>query len=111
MEEYICEKCNYKTNIKSRWNAHILTELHITGIKKKRSDYLEPVKCDHCDYKSKNKTMLKTHLLNNHKTQEEREKNFKYYCKMCDFGTFAINTLNVHNNTKKHKQAESYNKK
>ena len=72
-------------------------------------------KCEHCDHKSKNKTMLKTHILNNHKTQEERErereKNFKYYCKMCDFGTFAINTLNVHYNTKKHKQAESYNKK
>jgi hypothetical protein len=102
MNKYICEKCNYKTNITSRWNAHILTELHITGIKKRRSDYLEPMKCEFCDYISKNKTILKTHILNNHKTQEDRKKEFKHYCEICDFGSFTINSLNIHNQTQKH---------
>jgi hypothetical protein len=109
MNKYICEKCNYITNITSRWNAHILTELHITGIKKKRSDYLEAIKCDFCDYKSKNKTILKTHILNNHKSKEERKKEFKYYCEMCDFGSFTINSLNIHKQTKKHIKLEIYN--
>lgn len=110
MNKYVCEKCNYNTTITSRWKAHLLTELHITGTKKKRSDYLEPKKCDFCDYKSKNITILNTHILNNHKTREERKKQFKYYCEICDFGTFTINSLNIHNETKKHIQAEFYNK-
>lgn len=106
MEKYICEKCNYKTNITSRWNAHILTQLHITGIKKKRSDYLEPTKCDFCEYKTKNKTILKTHILNNHKTPEDRKREFTYYCEMCDFGTYTINSLNIHSSSQKHQQVE-----
>jgi hypothetical protein len=42
MNKYICEKCNYKTNITSRWNSHILTELHINGIKKNNHLVLDP---------------------------------------------------------------------
>lgn len=108
--KYICEKCNYKTNIKARWFAHTSTELHKTGIKKKRSDYKEPIKCDFCDYKSKNQTMVNTHILNNHKTKEDRKNSFKYYCEYCDFGTFAIKSLNIHNETNKHKHFTTYNK-
>lgn len=110
MSKYTCEKCNYNTNVETRLKAHLLTELHKTGTKKKRSDYLEPKKCYFCDYKSKNKTILNTHILNNHKTQQERKKEFKYYCEICDFGTFTINSLNIHNKTKKHIQFENYNK-
>ena len=29
--KYICDKCNFKCNIVSRWNKHIITELHIIG--------------------------------------------------------------------------------
>jgi hypothetical protein len=110
INKYICEKCNYKTNIKSRWNAHISTELHKTGIKKKRSDCKEPIKCGFCDYETKNKTILNSHILNNHKTKEERKNEFAHYCACCDFGTFAIKSLNIHNETDKHKHSALFNK-
>jgi len=49
INKYICEKCNFKCNTKARWEAHLNTTLHQTGIKKKRSDYKEPIKCDYCN--------------------------------------------------------------
>ena len=44
------------------------------------------------------------HKLNYHSNKEEREKEFKYYCNYCDYGTFAISFIEKHNNTKKHKR-------
>lgn len=105
MEEYkyICEQCNFKVNTKARWESHLATELHKTGQRKKRSDYKEPMKCAHCDYTSKNKTTLNTHILNYHKTKEDRQKEFRYYCQNCDFGTFSKDIMDKHNDTEKHK--------
>jgi hypothetical protein len=102
-EKYNCEQCKFKCNTKARWNAHINTELHKTGTKKKRSDYKEPTQCEKCEYKTKNRTTLIKHTLNKHATKEEREKQFRYYCKICDFGTFSEDSLLVHENTEKHK--------
>lgn len=101
--KYVCEKCNFKCNTKARWENHIKTELHKTGVRKKRSDYKEPIKCDYCDYKTKNITTMKIHNLNKHSTKEVKEKGFTYYCKICDFGTFFKESIEIHNNTKKHK--------
>jgi hypothetical protein len=103
INNYICEKCNFKTNIKARWEKHIDTELHKTGIRKKRSDCKDPLKCESCEYETKNKTTLLKHKLNNHSTKEERSEKFKYYCKFCDYGTFSIDSFDIHNNTDKHK--------
>lgn len=100
--KYNCIKCNFKTNITARWESHINTELHKTGNRKKRSDCKEPFKCEKCDYETKNKTTLLKHKLNNHSTKEERQNNFKYFCKYCDYGTFSIDSYNLHNETKKH---------
>ena len=107
---YQCEKCNFNCNTKARWEAHINTELHKTGIRKKRSDYKEPLKCELCDYETKNKIGLLKHKLNNHKTLEERKKEFKFYCVYCDFGTFSKDTYNIHTNTEKHKHFLSLSK-
>ena len=46
--------------------------------------------------------MLK-HILNKHSTKDERKEKFKYYCELCDFGTFSKDTMEVHNNSTKHK--------
>lgn len=101
--KYNCNKCNFKCNTKARWTAHINTELHKTGIRKKRSDYKEPHKCEHCEYNTKNITTLKIHILNKHSTKDKREEQFTYYCKNCDYGTFSKDSMDVHNNTEKHK--------
>lgn len=102
--KYNCDSCGFKCNYNSQWKIHIETELHKTGKKKKRSDCKAPLKCDICDYKTKNTITFKKHKLNEHGTKTEREENFKYYCKYCDFGTFSNDTMNIHNNTKKHKK-------
>ena len=100
--KYLCEKCNFKANIKSRWENHIQTELHKTGQKKTRSDCKEPHKCNKCDFTSKNTTNLKQHYLNFHGDLKERESEFKFYCKLCDYGTFSMDLFDKHNNTEKH---------
>ena len=100
--KYVCEKCSFKCNTKARWENHIKTELHKTGVRKKRSDYKEPIKCEQCLYKTKNLTTLKIHKLNHHSAKEDRETNFTYYCKLCDFGSFSSDSMDIHNNTKKH---------
>ncbi len=106
--KYICEKCDYKCNIISRWEKHINTELHITGKKKTRSDYKGDKKCESCDYVGKTLNNLIEHKLNHHSSIEEREKGFKYYCKLCDYGTLTEIIMNNHYNTKKHKRYEEY---
>ena len=101
--KYNCDTCGYHCNMKSSWAKHINTELHKTGKKKRRSDYKEPLTCDKCTYTTKNKTMMITHKLNKHSTKEDRENEFKYYCKMCDFGSFSSDSMKVHNESYKHK--------
>jgi KRAB domain-containing zinc finger protein len=108
--KYNCEKCDYHCNAESSWEIHINTTKHKTGKKKQRCDYKEPYKCPECDYKTKNKTTLSQHKLNEHASKEEREKNFKYYCNMCDFGTFSIDSFEIHKESNKHKKRiKNYN--
>ena len=108
MEEeyrYNCDQCNYKCDAKSKWEIHINTEKHITGKKKKRSDYkVEPYKCEICEYKTRNNALYKQHKLNYHSTKEEREKEFKFYCKSCDYGTISKDIYENHIITEKHKR-------
>ena len=73
--------------------------MHLTGERKKRKDIKEPLKCD---YKTKNIQLLLQHRLNEHGTIIEREKEFKYYCKICDYGTISKDIYERHINTDKH---------
>lgn len=102
--KYCCEQCEYKCKHESEWLKHCNTEKHKTGIRKKRSDCKEPFKCDKCEYKTKNNTTFKLHKLNEHGSLEERAVGFKFYCKICDFGTFSTDIFNNHNNSDKHKK-------
>jgi len=101
--KYNCDKCNFNCNTKARWEAHINTELHKTGQRKKRSDFKDPFKCEDCEYTTKNISIMKIHKLNKHSPKEEREKEFKHYCKFCDYGSFSLDSFNLHINTIKHK--------
>ena len=100
--QYNCEKCNYKTNYKSHYNRHCNTELHKTGkrgAKKNKVSYI----CQICKlYEGSCNTNLKNHILINHKTKEDREKEFPNYCKICDYGTFSKKMFDNHLKTKKH---------
>ena len=102
--KYFCEKCKFGCNVNSRWQRHIITELHINGKKKIRSDCKEPSICLYCNFETKNKQQFNEHYLNYHSTIEERKKEFKYYCNLCDYGTFALSFIENHNNTTKHKR-------
>jgi len=102
--KYICSKCNYKTNIKSSYDKHIKSILHITGKRKARCDKKKDIYiCDKCEYRSTNEYNYKCHYLNNHSSIDEKKRGFKYYCEKCNFGTFIKYCYNLHLNTLKHK--------
>lgn len=100
--KYICEKCNFKCTYQSVWNNHIKSEIHKTGKRKKRIDCKEPKKCEKCEYETKFNMSMKLHILSDHADLETRKKEYKYYCEICDFGTFVEKDIEKHNNTKKH---------
>ena len=101
--KYFCEKCNYGTDIMYSLIQHEETELHKTGIRKKK-----PIKekkyyqCTDCDYKSDNNNNYLTHKLNNHLTKEDIATQIKYYCSCCDFGVFTDSSFDKHNQTVRH---------
>ena len=64
--KYNCEKCNFKCNTKVRWEAHIDTELHKTGQRKKRSDFKDPFKCEDCEYTCSSNSDLEKHIKHQH---------------------------------------------
>lgn len=102
---FVCEKCNYKTNLKSVYDAHCKSVLHQTGKRKIRSDKKADIyNCEKCDYKTYNEHNLKLHVLNNHGTQEDRKTGFIYYCKDCDFGVNVRQLYDRHCETLKHKR-------
>jgi hypothetical protein len=103
MEKFICEKCNFKCKYKSLWEKHILTELHKTGKRKKRSDIKEDYKCNKCEYHTRNIITFKKHKLNVHSDKKTRSEEYKYYCKYCDYGTFSEKLIKNHTETIKHK--------
>ena len=100
--KYICETCKFKCNEKARWTKHIKTSKHINGKRKIRSDYNGPYKCLECKFETNNATYFKQHNLNKHSNQNTRENGFKYYCKICDFGTFSKFLFETHKTLKKH---------
>jgi hypothetical protein len=102
--KYYCDKCNYGTDIYHSLQQHNKTILHNTGKRGNKTSENKIYKCNHCDYVSKEKNNYLTHQLNNHSTKEQREKNFKYYCKACDFGVFTESSMNIHLKTAKHKR-------
>ena len=102
-----CNKCNKTFTSNTHLRIHYNTDLHKTGQRKKRSDFKDPFKCEDCDYTTKNITTMKIHKLNKHSTKEERSKQFTFYCKYCDYGSFSKDSLEIHNNTEKHKHTFS----
>jgi hypothetical protein len=106
--KYNCEYCKYYTDYISLWNKHIETEKHIYGKRKQRSDTKDEHKCLKCSFHSKNFTNYRQHYLNYHGTREERERGFKYYCNICDYGTFSDAFYDKHLETYRHQRLERF---
>ena len=74
--------------------------------KKRRSDYgkkrVSLHKCSVCDYTHVNNMAVKTHYLFNHACEEERKKEYKFYCDFCKFGCMSKHAYDRHKKTKKH---------
>jgi hypothetical protein len=108
--KYMCVNCKFNCNEQSRWKIHITTEKHLTGKRKIRCDYGGPYKCTECEYETPNSTVFKQHGLDEHSSKIKREKEFKFYCKLCDFGNFSQVIFNKHLNTSKHNKLVKNNK-
>lgn len=102
--KYNCLACDFHTNYNSLWERHIATQLHQTGKRKTRVDKKRLDKCPYCDYTSKINTILKQHILIKHSTKKQKQKEFPYYCKKCNYGSFAKPSYERHLLTNKHKQ-------
>lgn len=107
MYKFNCDQCKYYTNYKSKWLEHTATTKHKTGKRKVRSDKKGPVECSECGHKSKTVHEARLHKLNNHSTLDERKTKFKYYCEVCNYGTFTPYSYKRHTHTKKHKHVIS----
>jgi hypothetical protein len=109
-KKYFCETCNFGCDYISIWNQHIETTKHKNNGKLIRTNTKERCnkKCDKCYYIAKHTIGLKIHILTNHSEKEDREKEFTYYCKECDYGTFHSNMFNIHCDTKRHLLKKGY---
>jgi hypothetical protein len=105
--KYYCEKCNYGTDIKNSMALHNNSILHITGTAGKRNvkkkEIKKVYKCENCDYISNNKNNYLVHKLNKHSTKEDRKKEYKFYCELCDFGILSKTSYNKHLDSLTHK--------
>lgn len=103
--EFKCEKCNVIFKHNFILQRHLKTELHKTGHKKPRENRKEKIICDECGFFSTiSEAELFKHKLLYHKSEEERIKEYNYYCKTCKVGFFDIDKFEKHNETKSHKK-------
>lgn len=107
---YNCEKCNFHTNAKSLYEKHLLTGKHKTGQRAERCDKKFTGQCPNCEYHGVTSMNLTMHILNNHSSKEKRENEFKFYCKLCDYGAFAKSLYNKHISSGKHQLVENASK-
>lgn len=64
--------------------------------------------CDHCDdYSTDKKCNLKYHCLSKHALKDERQKQFTYYCALCDVGSFSQICHTNHLNAQNHREKAS----
>ena len=58
--------------------------------------------CKICDRKYGHNTNAKTHYLNNHADIQMRKQYLKYFCNLCNYGSFSVLQYNSHCKTDKH---------
>lgn len=107
MSKYYCEVCKYECKYYSLWIQHKNTIKHNNNGKTVRENKNFCNKsCTKCNYCAKHNEGLRLHYLTKHSNEEEKEKEFTYFCKYCNFGTFKKLLFDLHINTNKHKLIE-----
>ncbi len=104
--KFYCEICNYKCNFLSHYNQHLETIKHKNNgkiIRKCFSKEKKTTKCKLCKFETNHSSNLKVHILAYHSNIEEKKDNSKYYCELCNFGTFTKILYERHCETIKHK--------
>ena len=102
IKKFTCEQCHISFLYKSKYDTHLKSKKHTGEAKKTRLDKIFEPQCRYCNFVAAHLTSMQTHLLTKHSTLEERQKQFKYYCKECDFGTMGEILWKRHQETKKH---------
>jgi len=100
---YYCQTCDYGCRYPAHWKQHCESKRHLNdGQRQSRSDKKFTGQCDQCSFNTYQPTNLKLHYLNHHAGQDERKKEFKYYCQSCDYGSFVKRLYQIHLDTKHH---------
>jgi hypothetical protein len=100
--KYKCQKCSFNCEYLSILNQHLESKKHNETKRKERNDKILEPKCNLCSYETNKTTNMKVHRLTKHSSKEDREKEFKFYCNKCDFGTFIKILFDRHLETLKH---------
>ena len=101
VDNFYCEKCNFRTNKCYTYDKHLETIQHKTCKRKYKSD-MKKHKCDNCKYENYNKNKYLNHLLNMHYTTAERLDKCNFYCRCCDVAVPVDTMLDIHFKSKKH---------
>ncbi len=101
---FYCKKCDYNCKTLFCYERHIKSGKHINGKITRTSSNNEKLihKCNICNFTSDHLYNFKSHLLNNHSTNDEKKKEFTYYCEYCNTGMFAESVFKKHISSKKH---------
>ncbi len=91
---YNCEKCNYSTTFKQRYQVHLLSKKHVED-----EHIIKSYECKKCNYSTVYKHCYDSHLLSKKHTDEKKIRE----CKCCRFKCKTLQQFDRHYETKKHK--------
>jgi hypothetical protein len=104
MKMLVCSTCHYETPIKAYWDRHLLSWKHQHGGQTKSK--ILKANCEKCGVKFSTTTNMKQHMLVHHSSPQERKKQYKFYCDVCDYGSFAKPAYEQHVLTRKHRDRQ-----
>lgn len=113
-KKYICEQCNYETNLKTSFDKHLLSKKHINFDASKKFKY----SCEQCNFSTDLRQSYDRHLESKMHLnagirikceQCKPKKVYDYICPHCDYITNASTTLRYHI-LKKHMTIEEQSK-
>jgi len=81
-KKFLCDQCNYATDILSKLNKHVknVHSDHLDNVKKESNYPKKRIECEFCDYTTHWQPHLSKHMENKHGTKE-------FLCDQCDYKT------------------------